>query len=605
MNGLDDLRDVSPSAPLPVYLSEVCYKRTAAAYEYLVKGAPVAGLFIACLDWRIVRPFEPFEVEGLLVTPLPVEHGEPGPMLAFEFRATVPGASGVRVTPVPDDSSAAGAAGAAATATSTTPAVASTPVAPAAAATAPVSCVGAAAGGSSAMTSATPSRATLAGDRVVYISDIAALPLDTRQYLLSGPPIDLLFLDALSYRPYPTHFSIGQALACAMDLKARRTVLVGMGHRVNHYREAPKLAAWAAEYGLPVEFAYDGWSTAVRLDAPTERRDILHSLVAANETAAADWCAGRVTLATTADAAAAASAAAKSAAPAAPASSVGGAGSSSAMPGVPDSAVFAAPTSMPSPPPDAAVPGAGGAAGGACAPMRGLRPQRLTTLDAEIDAEAQRLDTCTCGKCTLTSGSSSGSSGSNGSTSAASAAGGTAASDGDACCSATATPATSAAGAVVSAGSISGSATDAADAAAAAPCPRAEGGFQGWVRPARLPSLLPLVTAPNGEVPHISFRNALKPEVDGDGKCVAHGWPLPRGRPPAVTYLDVHLPGWATEEDSPSFNSRAGELKPAAVVRITGVAGLHDSGATVVSAAAPADAVAAGAAAGAGVGSSK
>jgi len=283
MNGLDDLRDVSPDTRLPVYCSEVTFKRIAASFEYLVKGAPIAGLFIAQLDWRIVRPFEPFEVEGLQVTPLPVEHGEPGPMLAFEFWRTVPaaatGGAGAAVQAV--DAAAQPSAASAGSADSASPADAS---------------------GTAAGAPAGPAAAASAkGQRIVYISDIAALPLDTRAYLQSGPPIDLAVIDALSYRSYPTHFSLKQAVACGLDLRAARTVLVGMNHRIDHYAEAPKLEGFGAARGLRMELAYDGWSADVALDAPAPRSAIIGDLCAALATASADWCEGKVAVATTAD----------------------------------------------------------------------------------------------------------------------------------------------------------------------------------------------------------------------------------------------------------------------------------------------------------------
>lgn len=87
--GLDDLRDLAPRTLLPVYLSEGCFARVAPGFNYLVQPPPTAGLFIAQIDWRIVRPFQPFVVEGLIVTPLPVEHGEPGPMLVRAAAATI------------------------------------------------------------------------------------------------------------------------------------------------------------------------------------------------------------------------------------------------------------------------------------------------------------------------------------------------------------------------------------------------------------------------------------------------------------------------------------------------------------------------------------
>ena len=82
--GLDDLRDVSPHATLPVYLTQTCYDVVARSFSYLVTKPATRGLFIASLDWRVIQPDQPFEVEGLVVAPLRVEHGPPGPMLGFD-----------------------------------------------------------------------------------------------------------------------------------------------------------------------------------------------------------------------------------------------------------------------------------------------------------------------------------------------------------------------------------------------------------------------------------------------------------------------------------------------------------------------------------------
>lgn len=229
---------------MPSSSSEIAYRQVTSKPP-TSKGSKVntaGSLFVSALDWRIIRGFEPFEVGGLIVTPLPVEHGELGPMLAFEFRATVPAA-----LEAPPSSSASALA---ARLDASEP-VGITPDAVAPAPTADASPSAAAASSAADILSVAPVEP--AGDRVLWISGIAALPLDTRQYLLSGPPIDLLFLDAHNYHLYPGHFSIGQALACAVVIKAKRTVFVGMNHAVNYHVDAPRVSAWAAEHGLSIE----------------------------------------------------------------------------------------------------------------------------------------------------------------------------------------------------------------------------------------------------------------------------------------------------------------------------------------------------------------
>lgn len=50
------------------------------------------GLHVASLDWRIIEPWVPFDVAGtgIIVVPLPLVHGPPEPMLGFEFSSVVP-----------------------------------------------------------------------------------------------------------------------------------------------------------------------------------------------------------------------------------------------------------------------------------------------------------------------------------------------------------------------------------------------------------------------------------------------------------------------------------------------------------------------------------
>ena len=263
--GMDDLRDISPDASLPVYIAENAFRRVGKAFGYLVAPPTGAGLFIASIHWRIFRPFEPFEVAGMIVTPLPVEHGDPRPMCGFEFRAADVEAAAEVPRPLPDVATTAAAAAATAA-------------------------------------------ATAAAQRVVYISDVVGLPLDTRAYLLSSR-IDLLILDALAYRRYPTHFGVKQSLACILDLCPTTVTFIGMNHRMDVMVEAPKLAAWMAELhatgclpgsggvapsddtlavppaatatGRPfprtlprvVEYGFDGWTAPIALAATTSVAD--------------------------------------------------------------------------------------------------------------------------------------------------------------------------------------------------------------------------------------------------------------------------------------------------------------------------------------------
>ncbi|HEU0176528.1 MAG TPA: MBL fold metallo-hydrolase [Blastocatellia bacterium] len=63
--------------------------------------------------------------------------------------------------------------------------------------------------------------------------------------------LDLLVIDALRYKPHPTHLHVEQSLAYIAELKPRRALLTHIGHDIKH---------GAANQRLPenVELAYDG-----------------------------------------------------------------------------------------------------------------------------------------------------------------------------------------------------------------------------------------------------------------------------------------------------------------------------------------------------------
>lgn len=300
--GLDDLRDISPTRTLPVYLTQSCFDVVSRSFSYLVKKPETKGLFIASLDWKIIAPFQPFEVEGLVIVPLPVEHGPPGPMLGFEFCTVA--APGAGASPSYEGRASDAADSGAAASSKTVPA------ADGAQHHHSGSCCGGAAenggvghagehdgpttvgseGAHEALSSTAPlplERVHGGPQRIVYISDIAAMPADTRAYLKDGRPIDLLVLDALSYASYPTHFGFKQAVACALDVGAEgRTVFVGCNHRVDYYAESPKLATFGAAHGRRLELGYDGWTQAFQLSREGTVESVAAEVQAARANAA-------------------------------------------------------------------------------------------------------------------------------------------------------------------------------------------------------------------------------------------------------------------------------------------------------------------------------
>lgn len=84
-------------------------------------------------------------------------------------------------------------------------------------------------------------------DRLAYLTDCSRIP-EVSLALLTD--LDILILDALRYKPHPSHFNIEGALKVAADLKPRRTILTHLTHEVAH-RDGVSLPPG-------VEFAYDG-----------------------------------------------------------------------------------------------------------------------------------------------------------------------------------------------------------------------------------------------------------------------------------------------------------------------------------------------------------
>jgi phosphoribosyl 1,2-cyclic phosphate phosphodiesterase len=83
---------------------------------------------------------------------------------------------------------------------------------------------------------------------VAYITDVKAIGDHQRSQLRY---LDVLVLNALWWRPHPTHMSIGEAIDTAQALGAKRTYLTHLTHETGHADLAAKLPQGV----LP---AYDG-----------------------------------------------------------------------------------------------------------------------------------------------------------------------------------------------------------------------------------------------------------------------------------------------------------------------------------------------------------
>ena len=88
---------------------------------------------------------------------------------------------------------------------------------------------------------------------LAYITDVKSIPRAERESLQG---LDVLVLNALWWRPHPTHLSIAEAVETARALGARRTYLTHLTHETGHV---------ALETQLPTGIlpAYDGLTVEV------------------------------------------------------------------------------------------------------------------------------------------------------------------------------------------------------------------------------------------------------------------------------------------------------------------------------------------------------
>jgi len=100
------------------------------------------------------------------------------------------------------------------------------------------------------------------GARCVYLSDYTRL-LPATEVLLArwscGRGIALLVLDALNPDgTHPVHASLEQSVNLARLLKPRRTLLLGMSHRLEHHATNRSLRRLWREEQLDIQLAFDG-----------------------------------------------------------------------------------------------------------------------------------------------------------------------------------------------------------------------------------------------------------------------------------------------------------------------------------------------------------
>ena len=84
---------------------------------------------------------------------------------------------------------------------------------------------------------------------MAFITDCNLIPPASLRML---ERLDLLIIDALRYKPHPTHLHLEQTLAYIAEVRPRRAVLTHMGHDFQH-------AVASAHLPPGVEMAYDGY----------------------------------------------------------------------------------------------------------------------------------------------------------------------------------------------------------------------------------------------------------------------------------------------------------------------------------------------------------
>lgn len=84
--------------------------------------------------------------------------------------------------------------------------------------------------------------------KFAYVTDVSYIPPDSWERLLG---LDLLILDALRYKPHPTHYNLEQAIEVAQKLDAKRTLFTHMTHDFDY-------ATVNAQLPNRIELAYDG-----------------------------------------------------------------------------------------------------------------------------------------------------------------------------------------------------------------------------------------------------------------------------------------------------------------------------------------------------------
>ena len=98
------------------------------------------------------------------------------------------------------------------------------------------------------------------GASIAYCTDVSTIPAESKAQLAG---LDVLVIDALRYRPHPTHLTVEQALDVIDELRPRAAYLTHIAHDIRH-------ADLAARLPSHVHVAHDGLRVAARADRPQD-----------------------------------------------------------------------------------------------------------------------------------------------------------------------------------------------------------------------------------------------------------------------------------------------------------------------------------------------
>lgn len=86
--------------------------------------------------------------------------------------------------------------------------------------------------------------------KLAYVTDVNEIPNGTFEKLYG---LEILILDAVRFKPHPTHFSVEEAINIIKELKPQQAFLTHLNHNIMHERDSKNLPE-------NIAFAYDGLS---------------------------------------------------------------------------------------------------------------------------------------------------------------------------------------------------------------------------------------------------------------------------------------------------------------------------------------------------------